>query len=96
MTLMIPRFSLLEQKDIYCVGFQNGALQSKDGKDIVLMGGQHCTAVANPFCFKCCVFYASVCFLLDLVLSNKLVVYDLENQVIGWTDYNCKFKPSHS
>jgi hypothetical protein len=26
----------------------------------------------------------------DLVLSNKLVVYNLENQVIGWTDYNCK------
>ncbi|KAK7273144.1 hypothetical protein RIF29_14190 [Crotalaria pallida] len=25
----------------------------------------------------------------DLVLSNKLVFYDLENQVIGWTDYNC-------
>ncbi|XXG46891.1 hypothetical protein AAC387_Pa02g1619 [Persea americana] len=25
----------------------------------------------------------------DLVLSNKLVVYDLEKQVIGWTDYNC-------
>ncbi|KAL4193063.1 hypothetical protein AMTRI_Chr06g197470 [Amborella trichopoda] len=25
----------------------------------------------------------------DLVLRNKLVVYDLENQVIGWTDYNC-------
>ncbi|XP_075662674.1 aspartic proteinase 36-like [Castanea sativa] len=25
----------------------------------------------------------------DLVLSNKLVVYDLENQVIGWTEYNC-------
>ncbi|CAN6227644.1 unnamed protein product [Urochloa humidicola] len=49
--------------DVYCVGFQNGGSQSKDGKDIVLMG--------------------------DLVLSNKLVVYDLENQVIGWTDYNC-------
>nr|CAB3445499.1 unnamed protein product [Digitaria exilis] len=49
--------------DMYCVGFQNGALQSKDGKDIVLLG--------------------------DLVLSNKLVVYDLEKQVIGWTDYNC-------
>jgi hypothetical protein len=29
-------------------------------------------------------------FVSDLVLSNKLVVYDLENQVIGWTDYNCK------
>ncbi|PWZ23912.1 Aspartic proteinase-like protein 2 [Zea mays] len=25
----------------------------------------------------------------DLVLSNKLVVYDLEKEVIGWTEYNC-------
>lgn len=25
----------------------------------------------------------------DLVLSNKLVVYDLESQAIGWTEYNC-------
>ncbi|KAK8933691.1 Aspartic proteinase-like protein 2 [Platanthera zijinensis] len=25
----------------------------------------------------------------DMVLSNKLVIYDLENQVVGWTDYNC-------
>lgn len=25
----------------------------------------------------------------DLVLKNKLVVYDLENQTIGWLDYNC-------
>ncbi|KAK8713329.1 hypothetical protein V6N13_148550 [Hibiscus sabdariffa] len=25
----------------------------------------------------------------DLVLSNKLVVYDVENQTIGWTEYNC-------
>ncbi|TVU02779.1 hypothetical protein EJB05_51708 [Eragrostis curvula] len=50
-------------RDVYCVGFLNGGLQTKDGKDMVLLG--------------------------DLVLSNKLVVYDLENQVIGWTDYNC-------
>ncbi|KAG6389161.1 hypothetical protein SASPL_150620 [Salvia splendens] len=29
-------------------------------------------------------------FLLgDIVLSNKLVVYDLENQTIGWKEYNC-------
>lgn len=31
----------------------------------------------------------SVTLLGDLVLSNKLVLYDLENQAIGWTDYNC-------
>jgi len=46
-----PCFRSLEQNDIYCVGFQDGALQSKDGKDIVLMGGQHCSALANPFLF---------------------------------------------
>ncbi|XP_006653274.2 aspartic proteinase 36 isoform X2 [Oryza brachyantha] len=49
--------------NLYCVGFQNGGLQSKDGKSMVLLG--------------------------DLALSNKLVVYDLENQVIGWTEHNC-------
>ncbi|XP_043703690.1 aspartic proteinase 39-like [Telopea speciosissima] len=36
----------------------------------------------------------------DLVLSNKLVLYDLENQVIGWTEYNCsssiKLQDEHS
>lgn len=26
----------------------------------------------------------------DLVLSNKLVVYDLENMEIGWKDFNCE------
>uniref|UniRef100_A0A2P2IXA5 Aspartyl protease family protein n=1 Tax=Rhizophora mucronata TaxID=61149 RepID=A0A2P2IXA5_RHIMU len=25
----------------------------------------------------------------DLVLSNKLVLYDLEHQAMGWTEYNC-------
>ncbi|KAF5745877.1 putative Aspartic proteinase Asp1 precursor [Tripterygium wilfordii] len=25
----------------------------------------------------------------DLVLSNRLVIYDLENQTIGWKEYNC-------
>ncbi|PKU73443.1 aspartic proteinase-like protein 2 [Dendrobium catenatum] len=47
----------------WCTGFQNSALQSKDGKDMILLG--------------------------DMVLSNKLFVYDLENQVVGWTEYNC-------
>lgn len=25
----------------------------------------------------------------DMILSNKVIVYDLEKQVIGWTDHNC-------
>ncbi|KAM3212899.1 hypothetical protein ACQJBY_065739 [Aegilops geniculata] len=50
-------------QELYCMGFQTGGLQTKDGKDMVLLG--------------------------DLAFSNKLVLYDLENQVIGWTDYNC-------
>ncbi|XP_038972624.1 aspartic proteinase 39-like isoform X1 [Phoenix dactylifera] len=51
------------EDDVYCVGWQNGGMQSKDGKDMFLLG--------------------------DLALSNKLVLYDLENQVIGWTEHNC-------
>ncbi|KAK8715436.1 hypothetical protein V6N13_042770 [Hibiscus sabdariffa] len=49
--------------DAWCFGWQNSGTQSKDGKDMILLG--------------------------DLVLSNKLVVYDIENQTIGWTEYNC-------
>ncbi|CAN0859564.1 Aspartic proteinase 36 [Linum grandiflorum] len=49
--------------DTWCFGWQNSGAQSKDAKDMFLLG--------------------------DLVLSNKLVVYDLENEVIGWTNYNC-------
>ncbi|CAM8891616.1 unnamed protein product [Rhodiola kirilowii] len=30
-----------------------------------------------------------VILLGDMALSNRLVVYDLENQTIGWTEYNC-------
>ncbi|XP_004495535.1 aspartic proteinase 36-like [Cicer arietinum] len=48
---------------VWCIGWQKSVTQTKDGKDMTLLG--------------------------DLVLSNKLVLYDLENMVIGWTDYNC-------
>ncbi|XXG78145.1 hypothetical protein AAC387_Pa08g2150 [Persea americana] len=51
------------QDDLWCIGWQNSGMQSKDTREMTLLG--------------------------DLVLSNKLVVYDLENQVIGWTEYNC-------
>ncbi|KAL0720052.1 hypothetical protein Bca4012_069376 [Brassica carinata] len=34
--------------------------------------------------------YGGILWLLgEMALSNKLVVYDIENQVIGWTNYNC-------
>ncbi|KAF8114463.1 hypothetical protein N665_0037s0039 [Sinapis alba] len=32
---------------------------------------------------------ADVILLGDLVLSNKLVVYDLDKEVIGWAEHNC-------
>ncbi|KAH6834850.1 Eukaryotic aspartyl protease family protein [Perilla frutescens var. hirtella] len=31
----------------------------------------------------------NITLLGDLVLSNKLILYDLEKQAIGWTEYNC-------
>ncbi|KAJ0988977.1 hypothetical protein J5N97_007333 [Dioscorea zingiberensis] len=59
-----PHDYLFENQDgTWCVGWQNSGVQSRDGRDIALLG--------------------------DLVLSNKLVIYDLEKQVIGWTEYNC-------
>jgi hypothetical protein len=30
------------QNDVYCMGFQSGGLQTKDGKDMVLLGGICC------------------------------------------------------
>lgn len=58
-----PHEYLFPFEGLWCIGWQNSAMQSRDGKNMTLLG--------------------------DLVLSNKLVVYDLENQVIGWTEYNC-------
>ncbi|KAG5137768.1 hypothetical protein JHK82_022499 [Glycine max] len=49
--------------DFWCIGWQNSGTQSRDSKNMTLLG--------------------------DLVLSNKLVFYDLENQAIGWAEYNC-------
>ncbi|EOA40148.1 hypothetical protein CARUB_v10008865mg [Capsella rubella] len=51
------------QEGMWCIGWQNSAMQSRDRRNMTLLG--------------------------DLVLSNKLVLYDLENQLIGWTEYNC-------
>ncbi|KAK6136384.1 hypothetical protein DH2020_029874 [Rehmannia glutinosa] len=59
-----PHDYLFEVRDNeYCIGWQNSGLQTKDGKEITLLG--------------------------DIVLTDKLVLYDLENQTIGWTQYNC-------
>ncbi|CAN1253257.1 Aspartic proteinase 36 [Linum perenne] len=56
------------QDGYWCLGWQNSGLQSRDRRNMTLLG--------------------------DLVLSNKLVLYDLERQAIGWTEYNCEFQLS--
>ncbi|XP_022864630.1 aspartic proteinase-like protein 2 [Olea europaea var. sylvestris] len=59
-----PHDYLFEVRDNeYCIGWQSSGMQSRDGKELTLLG--------------------------DIVLSNKIVLYDLENQTIGWTDYDC-------
>ncbi|GMI89972.1 hypothetical protein like AT1G05840 [Hibiscus trionum] len=58
-----PHDYLFPYNGLWCIGWQNSGMQSRDQKNMTLLG--------------------------DLVLSNKLVLYDLENQVIGWTEYNC-------
>ncbi|KAJ0091958.1 hypothetical protein Patl1_26130 [Pistacia atlantica] len=61
-----PHEYLFPFEGLWCIGWQNSGMQSRDRKNVTLLG--------------------------DLVLSNKLVLYDLENQVIGWTEYNCTEK----
>ncbi|XP_074310686.1 aspartic proteinase 36-like [Silene latifolia] len=56
-------FRLDESEDKWCLGWMNSGIQSRDGKDVTILG--------------------------DIVLSNKLVYYDLENGTLGWTPYNC-------
>ncbi|XP_059445821.1 aspartic proteinase 36 [Corylus avellana] len=58
-----PHEYLFPFEGLWCLGWQNSGMQSRDRMNLTLLG--------------------------DLVLSNKLVLYDLENQVIGWTEYNC-------
>ncbi|KAF3457006.1 hypothetical protein FNV43_RR01663 [Rhamnella rubrinervis] len=58
-----PHEYLFPFEGMWCIGWQNSGIQSRDRKNLTLLG--------------------------DLVLSNKLVLYDLENQTIGWTEYNC-------
>ncbi|GLT85082.1 hypothetical protein SLE2022_032840 [Rubroshorea leprosula] len=58
-----PHEYLFPYEGLWCIGWQNSGLFSKDRKNITLLG--------------------------DLVLSSKLVLYDLENQSIGWTEYDC-------
>ncbi|GJX45394.1 MAK10-like protein [Tanacetum coccineum] len=52
-----------------------------------LMEAQNCSI--KPY--KAFVNYASWCTdeAGDLVLTDKLVTYDLEKKTIGWTEYNC-------
>ncbi|KAL1334024.1 hypothetical protein AAHE18_11G146500 [Arachis hypogaea] len=54
---------LVFKGNFWCIGWQNSRTQSRDNKNMTLLG--------------------------DLVLSNKLVIYNLKSQVIGWTEYNC-------
>jgi len=67
----------------------NGGLETKDGKNMVLLGGM-IKLLCNIDLFIPSFLLSFMKSVADLVLSNKLVVYNLENQVIGWTDYNCK------
>ncbi|KAJ8774359.1 hypothetical protein K2173_011608 [Erythroxylum novogranatense] len=58
-----PHDYLFPFEGLWCIGWQNSGMQSRDRRNMTLLG--------------------------DLVLSNKLVLYDLEQQAIGWAEYNC-------
>ncbi len=86
----------LELGKQYCFGFQDAAKQDDGFKDMFLLGGLHCSPKENSL-FKFIFFVVKPlpCFISDMVLSNKLVVYDMEKIVIGWTEYNYKIQLIH-
>ncbi|CAK9141627.1 unnamed protein product [Ilex paraguariensis] len=93
----------LHQEDLLCFGWQNSGMQSRDRNNMTLLGDTvgtiqiqrlHCcwrgsNKIAGVAGSDESAMVAGVKPLVDLVLSNKLVVYDLDNQTIGWTEYNC-------
>jgi len=80
----------LKQEDMYCFGWQSGGMTTQDGADVILLGGKIHIILLNHVLHFMCLTWDLVSSSIDLVLSNKLVVYDLENEVIGWADHNCK------
>lgn len=67
----------------------NTAFRFLDSGDLIL----DCQFLYKFYFFRDCTHAFSLFSVVnaDLVLSNKLVVYDLETQVIGWTEYNCEY-----
>ncbi|KAL9397620.1 hypothetical protein Peur_011873 [Populus x canadensis] len=61
---------------MWCIGWQNSGLQSRDRRNMTLLEGRGMRRLVD---------HVKRMF----VLSNKLVLYDLENQIIGWSEYNC-------
>ncbi|XP_057472127.1 aspartic proteinase 36-like [Actinidia eriantha] len=90
-----PREYLFQiRDDVWCIGWQSSGI-SKDGKELNLLGvasfdklrrsGLSLSSLKMPhFLLAAHGYFAS-----DMVLSSKLFLYDLENQTIGWTEYNC-------
>lgn len=69
--------------------FENGAAMLVRPHDYIL---QLQISTDSNFCIgfqRSMHSIADQAILGDLVLKNKLVVYDLEKQQIGWVDYNC-------
>lgn len=54
-------------------------IQVQNGRDKVFCIGFQSSPAGTPH----------LTILGDLILQNKLVVYDVENQQIGWVDFNC-------
>uniref|UniRef100_A0A0E0KP38 Peptidase A1 domain-containing protein n=1 Tax=Oryza punctata TaxID=4537 RepID=A0A0E0KP38_ORYPU len=74
----------------YCFGFQDAGIQDDKGhEDMILLGGLHILLSKRNFLFHFFfVLEPSPCFLSDMVISNKVVIYDMEKQAIGWAEHN--------
>lgn len=74
---------------MWCIGFQ------KAPEEQTILGGQTLSfkngCLPNSSCFNSVYISVLFCF-ADLVLKDKVFVYDLARQRIGWANYDCKYK----
>jgi len=77
---------------LYCFGWQAGGLTTDERSEVILLGGKVQNSNKIFLSISLTLEDSHFAYLfVDLVLSNKLVVYDLDNEVIGWADHNCKY-----
>ncbi|MFS8007208.1 putative aspartic peptidase A1 family, aspartic peptidase domain superfamily, xylanase inhibitor [Helianthus anomalus] len=82
------------EDDEWCIDFQNSNLKEKTGKELTLLGVSIYILLLTTKTGQFGSRKTGWVELNHIVLSDKLVTYDMEKKVIGGSDYDCKYNVS--